>query len=95
MLIFISHATAMLDSFSQGFSEQESKWVRLGRSLGSSRRASRWRGSGYVRWAHEANRGFLASLAGLGRIALGIGETDEAARCEEFLLLLDPDWDRR
>jgi hypothetical protein len=58
-------------------------------------RANGWRGSGYVRWAHDENRGFLASLAGLARIALEIGETDEAARCEEFLRLLDPDWDRR
>jgi hypothetical protein len=58
-------------------------------------RANGWRGSGYVRWAHEANRGFLASLAGLGRVAEEIGEMDEAARCLEFLRLLDPDWDRR
>jgi hypothetical protein len=58
-------------------------------------RANGWRGSGYVRWAHETNRGFLASLAGLGRVAGEIGEMDEAARCEEFLRLLDPDWDRR
>ena len=58
-------------------------------------RANGWRGSGYVRWAHEANRGFLASLAGLGRVAEEIGEMDVAARCAEFLLLLDPDGDRR
>ena len=58
-------------------------------------RANGWRGSGYVRWAHEANRGFLASLAGLARVAEEIGEMDEAARCEEFVRLLDPDWDRR
>jgi hypothetical protein len=58
-------------------------------------RANGWRGSGYVRWAHESNRGFLASLAGLGRTAAEIGEADEAARCDDFLHLLDPDWDRR
>ena len=58
-------------------------------------RANGWRGSGYVRWAHDSNRGFLSSLAGLGRIAGEIGEMDEAARCAEFLLLLDPDGDRR
>jgi Protein of unknown function (DUF3151) len=54
-------------------------------------RANGWRGSGYVRWAHETNRGFLRSLAGLGRIAGQIGEHDEAVRCDEFLQMLDPD----
>jgi len=54
-------------------------------------RANGWRGSGYVRWAHEGNRGFLRSLAGLGRTAQAIGEADEAARCEEFLQMLDPE----
>ena len=28
-------------------------------------RANGWRGSGYVRWTHEGNRGFLRALAGL------------------------------
>jgi hypothetical protein len=54
-------------------------------------RANGWRGSGYVRWAHESNQGFLRSLAGLGRTAQAIGEADEAARCEEFVLMLDPE----
>lgn len=58
-------------------------------------RANGWRGSGYVRWRHESNRGFLRSLDGLGRAAAEIGEADEAARCAEFLHQLDPDWDRR
>lgn len=58
-------------------------------------RANGWRGSGYVRWRQESNRGFLRSLEGLGRVAADIGETDEAARCSEFLHQLDPDWDRR
>jgi len=58
-------------------------------------RANGWRGSGYVRWAHESNRGFLRALDGLRRTAGEIGERDEAARCEEFLHQLDPDWDRR
>jgi hypothetical protein len=53
-------------------------------------RANGWRGSGYVRWTHESNRGFLRSLAGLGRVAASIGETDEASRCEDFLLQLSP-----
>lgn len=55
-------------------------------------RRSGWRGSGYVRWAHESNRGFLRALAGLQRQAEVIGEEDEAARCAEFLRQLDPEW---
>ena len=58
-------------------------------------RASGWRGSGYVRWRHESNRGFLRSLDGLCRVAGEIGEADEEARCDEFIHQLDPDWDRR
>jgi hypothetical protein len=55
-------------------------------------RQNGWRGSGYVRWEHDENRGFLAALAGLGRIADRIGEDDEAERCAQFLLQLDPSW---
>ena len=51
-----------------------------------------WKGSGYVRWEHSSNRGFLRCLDGLGRMAAAIGEEDEAARCEEFLAMLDPAW---
>jgi hypothetical protein len=58
-------------------------------------RAAGWRGSGYVRWRAEENRGFLRALDGLRRMAVSIGETDEAARCDEFLHQLDPNWDRR
>jgi hypothetical protein len=53
-------------------------------------RANGWRGSGYVRWSAPGNRGFLRSLRGLGQMAAEIGETDEAERCEQFLLQLDP-----
>lgn len=53
-------------------------------------RANGWRGSGYVRWAAPSNRGFLRSLAGLGRAAAEIGEVDEAERCATFLAQLDP-----
>lgn len=53
-------------------------------------RASGWRGSGYVRWAEPTNRGFLRSLRGLGEMAAIIGEQDEAERCAQFLLQLDP-----
>ena len=57
-------------------------------------RQSGWRGSGYVRWRHESNRGFLRALDGLRRAAGAIGETDEEQRCAQFLRQLDPDWER-
>jgi len=53
-------------------------------------RASGWRGSGYVRWAAPGNIGFLRCLLGLGKMAAAIGEVDEAERCHQFLLQLDP-----
>lgn len=55
-------------------------------------RQSGWRGSGYVRWEHETNRGFLMALAGLQRCAEEIGETAEDERCATFLRQLDPNW---
>lgn len=55
-------------------------------------RASGWRGSGFVRWDHATNRGFLRSLSGLQRVAAEIGETDEDERCALFLRQLDPSW---
>ena len=55
-------------------------------------RASGWRGSGFVRWSHPTNRGFLRSLAGLQRVAGEIGEADEEERCALFLRQLDPSW---
>ena len=55
-------------------------------------RANGWRGSGYVLWRHETNRGFLRSLAGLQACAALIGETDEDERCALFLRQLDPQW---
>jgi hypothetical protein len=58
-------------------------------------RQSGWRGSGYVRWRNPTNRGFLRALDGLRRQAAAIGEEDEAARCDQFIHQLDPDWDRR
>lgn len=69
-------------------------YYRIGyhRGLDELRRSG-WRGSGYVRWGHEENRGFLRSLAGLGRAAAAIGEEDEVERIRQFLHQLDPDWD--
>jgi Protein of unknown function (DUF3151) len=66
---------------------------RVGYHRGLDRlRQNGWRGSGYVRWTHPDNRGFLRSLAGLQRMATAIGEQDEAERCLQFLHQLDPDW---
>ena len=69
-------------------------YYRVGYHRGLDRlRQSGWRGSGYVRWQHEANRGFLRCLWGLGTAAAAIGEVDEARRCAEFAAQLDPSWD--
>lgn len=66
---------------------------RVGYHRGLDRlRANGWRGSGYVRWDHEVNRGFLRALAGLQATAAEIGEDDEADRCALFLHQLDPSW---
>jgi hypothetical protein len=62
------------------------------RGLDRLRRAG-WRGSGYVRWSHPENRGFLRALDGLRRAAAAIGETAEERRTAEFLHQLEPDWD--
>lgn len=67
-------------------------YFRVGYHRGLDRiRAAGWRGSGRVPWSHEANRGFLRSLGGLGRAARAVGEDAEAERCAEFLALLAPD----
>lgn len=64
---------------------------RVGYHRGLDRlRQSGWRGSGYVRWEHETNRGFLRALDGLREKAAAIGEQDEAERCALFLAQLDP-----
>jgi len=59
------------------------------RGLDQLRRAG-WRGSGPVPWSHEPNRGFLRCLHQLGLAADAIGESDEAARCAQFLRDCDP-----
>lgn len=66
---------------------------RVGYHRGLDRlRANGWRGSGYVRWSHPENRGFLRALHGLTVTAQRIGETDEYERCAFFLRQLDPNW---
>jgi hypothetical protein len=71
-------------------------YARVGYHRGlDTLRASGWRGTGYVRWAHPTNRGFLHALDALRAAAEGIGEKNEEVRCRMFLHQLDPDWDRR
>jgi len=66
---------------------------RVGYHRGLDRlRQNGWRGSGYVRWRHETNRGFLRSLHGLHVVAGRIGEQDEYERCADFLRMCDPEW---
>lgn len=68
-------------------------YARVGYHRGlDALRAAGWRGSGYVRWRHPSNRGFLASLDALRAAAEQIGETSEAERCAMFLRQLDPAW---
>ena len=64
---------------------------RVGYHRGLDRlRANGWRGTGYVRWEHPENHGFLRALDGLRVAAGAIGEIDEAERCALFLQQLDP-----
>jgi hypothetical protein len=63
---------------------------RVGYHRGLDRlRQAGWRGSGYVRWARESNRGFLRALHGLGQAAARLGEHEEAERCDLFVRQLD------
>ena len=70
-------------------------YARVGYHRGlDTLRGSGWRGTGYVRWRHVENRGFLSALDSLRRLAGVIGEEDEEDRCAIFLRQLDPEWDR-
>jgi hypothetical protein len=53
-------------------------------------RAAGWNGSQHLSWDQANNRGFLRCLYGLMRAATAVGETEEATRCRDFLLDLDP-----
>ncbi len=55
------------------------------RGLDSLRRAG-WKGQGLIPADHETNQGFLRALLALGQAAQAIGETDEADRCEQFIM---------
>lgn len=68
-------------------------YARVGYHRGlDALRGAGWRGSGYVRWSHPTNRGFLRALDALRATAASIGEEAEAERCAVFLRQLDPDW---
>jgi hypothetical protein len=67
-------------------------FARTGYHRGLDRvRKAGWGGQGPVPWRHEPNRGFLRSVHALMLAAALIGERDEAERCRDFLLQLDPD----
>ncbi|MEY2958672.1 MAG: hypothetical protein RLZZ01_1240, partial [Actinomycetota bacterium] len=85
-----SEAWAMLGDHGRGVIDRYAAY-RVGYHRGlDALRAHGWRGSGYVRWSESGNRGFLWCLFGLAECAAAIGESDEAERCEQFLLQLDP-----
>ncbi|MGC1184960.1 MAG: DUF3151 domain-containing protein [Candidatus Dormiibacterota bacterium] len=66
-------------------------FARVGYHRGLDRlRRHGWGGSGQVQWAEPTNRGFLRSLYMLMLAAAAIGEDEEASRCRQFLLDLDP-----
>jgi hypothetical protein len=66
-------------------------YARVGYHRGLDRlRRHGWGGTGQVRWEEPGNRGFLRSLYMLMLAAAAIGEEDEASRCRQFLLDLDP-----
>jgi Protein of unknown function (DUF3151) len=68
-------------------------YARVGYHRGlDTLRGAGWRGSGYVRWRHPSNHGFLRCLEGLRSAAQLIGESEEEERCAVFLRQLDPDW---
>ncbi len=67
-------------------------FARVGYHRGLDRlRKNGWGGTGQVQWAEPTNRGFLRSLFLLMVSAASIGEEDEATRCHQFLVDLDPD----
>lgn len=68
-------------------------YARVGYHRGlDAARKSGWKGSGYIRWERRSNRGFLMALDALRYAARRIGETEEEARCAQFLMQLDPAW---
>src|SRR5882724_9082575 len=79
-------------ALAKGHAVESYAYARTGyhRGLDALRRSG-WKGHGPVPWSHEPNRGFLRAVFALGRAADSIGETDEAARCQQLLHESDPD----
>ena len=79
------------EAWAEGRVVESYAFARVGyhRGLDALRRNG-WKGHGPVPWSHEPNQGFLRCLDGLGRAAGEIGETDEVARIDAFILECDP-----
>ena len=78
-------------AFGSGDVIESYAYARTGyhRGLDQLRRAG-WKGHGPIPWSHVPNQGFLRCLHTLAQAAAAIGESDEAARCAQFLRDSDP-----
>ena len=87
----LAWATLAEDALADGRTVEGYAYARTGyhRGLDALRRSG-WKGHGPIPWSHAPNRGFLRSLHALSQSAAAIGESDEAARCAEFLRDSDP-----
>jgi hypothetical protein len=84
-------ATLAEEAFAAGQVVTAYAYARTGYHRGLDQlRRNGWKGSGPVPWAHPGNRGFLRCLHVLAKAAAAIGESDEAARCAQFLRDCDP-----
>ena len=74
------------EAWAEGRTIESYAFARTGyhRGLDALRRNG-WKGHGPVPWEHEPSRGFLRCLNAPARAAAAINETDEAARCAQFL----------
>ena len=72
-------------ALSEGRKVEAYAFFHVGYHRGLDRiRKAGWRGSGWVPWKDNGNRGFLRSLRGLSAAAAAIGERSEAERCASF-----------
>ena len=87
----LAWATLAEEALAAGRTVEGYAYARTGyhRALDALRRNG-WKGHGPVPWSHVPNRGFLRCLHALAKAADGIGESDEAARCAQFLRDCDP-----
>ena len=82
----LAWATLAEAALADGRTVEGYAYARTGyhRGLDALRRNG-WKGHGPVPWEHEPNRGFLRAVHALAAAAAAIGETDEAARCQQLL----------